>query len=210
MATGISNENIKVDFGYFITSALQNKITWEFLDNFLNDVTPNLATSKQVIKMLLKELQKLQSELQKVQTQRASNKVQILDHDHENEADIPENPEDSHSTTIDQTFSVQIQVNQTKNDQINIAQSNSVQITEKAQVKPIDQMQENILGDSDPKSEEIKSIEGQVPSFEINNKDFEEHEMPPVKAQTSKFTCDFCAKEFSNKITYNKHKRNAH
>ena len=87
MATGISNENIKVDFGYFITSALQNKITWEFLDNFLNDVTPNLATSKQVIKMLLKELQKLQSELQKVQTQRASNKVQILDHNHDNEAD---------------------------------------------------------------------------------------------------------------------------
>ena len=66
MVQEISNENIKVDFTYFITSALQNKITWEVLDHFLNDLTPTLATSKQVIKVLLKELQKHQLELQKV------------------------------------------------------------------------------------------------------------------------------------------------
>ena len=108
MATDNSNENIKINFRYFITSALQNKITWEFLDNFLNDVTPNLATSKQVIKVLLKELEKLQTELQKVQTERTNNEV-----------DFSGNSEDSNSTRIDQTFSVQIQVNQTENnDQI--------------------------------------------------------------------------------------------
>ena len=63
MAQDISTEDIKVDFRYFIASALQNKITWEALDHFLNDLTPNLATSKKVIKVLLKEIQIIQSEL---------------------------------------------------------------------------------------------------------------------------------------------------
>ena len=63
MAQNIS-ENIKIDFKYYISSALQNKITWEALDHFLDDLTPTLATSKHVIKVLLKELQKLQSESQ--------------------------------------------------------------------------------------------------------------------------------------------------
>ena len=66
MAQDIATENFKVDFRYFITSALQNKINWEVLDYFLNDLTPNLATSKKVIKVLLNELQKLQSKLQRV------------------------------------------------------------------------------------------------------------------------------------------------
>ena len=57
-------ENIKIDFKYYISSALQNKITWEALDHFLDDLTPTLASSKHVIKVLLKELQKLQSEFQ--------------------------------------------------------------------------------------------------------------------------------------------------
>ena len=105
---GTMNEFRKVDFRYFITFALQNKITWEVLDHFLNDLTPTLATSKQVIKVLLKELEKLQTELQKVQTERTNNEV-----------DFSGNSEDSNSTRIDQTFSVQIQVNQTENnDQI--------------------------------------------------------------------------------------------
>ena len=57
-------ENIKIDFKYYISSALQNKITWEALDHFLDDLTPTLTTSRHVIKVLLKELQKLQSEFQ--------------------------------------------------------------------------------------------------------------------------------------------------
>ena len=59
-----NTENLKIDFKYYISSAIQNKITWEALDHFLDDLTPTLATSKHVIKVLLKELQKLQSESQ--------------------------------------------------------------------------------------------------------------------------------------------------
>ena len=116
MVQEISNENIKVDFRYFITSALQNKITWEVLDHFLNDLTPTLATSKQVIKVLLKELQKLHLELQEIRNERIDNEVQILDCVSGNEADLSENVKDNHSFVIDQDFSIKNQVIQTKND----------------------------------------------------------------------------------------------
>ena len=109
MAQEISNENIKVDFRYFITSALQNKITWEVLDHFLNNLTPTLATSKQVIKVLLKELQKLHFELQEIQTEKTDNEVQVLNGVSGNKADLSEN-KDNHSLVIDQDFSINNQV----------------------------------------------------------------------------------------------------
>ena len=86
-------ENIKVDFRYFITSALQKKITWEALDHFLNDLTPTLATSKQVIKVLLKELQKLQSELQDFRNEGIKEEIQILDKVSSTHGLLPENIE---------------------------------------------------------------------------------------------------------------------
>ena len=72
MAQDISTEDIKVDFKYFINSALQNKITWEALYHFLNDLTPSLTTSNKVIKILLKELQRIQN----IQMERANDEVQ--------------------------------------------------------------------------------------------------------------------------------------
>ena len=116
MAQEISNENIKVDFRYFITSALQNKITWEVLDYFLNDLTPTLATSKQVIKVLLKELQKLHFELQEIQTEKMDNEVPVLDCVSGIESDVSENFKDNHSFVIDPDISIQNQVIQTEND----------------------------------------------------------------------------------------------
>ena len=125
MAQEISNENIKVDFRYFISSALQNKITWEALDHFLNDLTPTLATSKQVIKVLLKELQKLHFELQEIQTEKTDNEVRVLECVSGNKADLSENFKDNHSLVIDQDFSIPNQDIQTENDS---DQSNSDEV----------------------------------------------------------------------------------
>ena len=49
-----------------IVMALKNEISWKMLDSILEELTPTLDKSKQVIKMLLKELQALQSSLQKM------------------------------------------------------------------------------------------------------------------------------------------------
>ena len=44
-----------------ITMALKNEISWKMLDLLLEELTPTLEKSKQVIKILLKELEKLLS-----------------------------------------------------------------------------------------------------------------------------------------------------
>ena len=53
----------KIDFCYFIQMALEKNISWEMLAIFLNDLTPTLEKSKEVIDILLKELQTLQLKL---------------------------------------------------------------------------------------------------------------------------------------------------
>ena len=54
-------DEIKVDFRYFISLALEKKISWRSLPSILEDFIPTLEKSKEVIGVLLKELQKLQS-----------------------------------------------------------------------------------------------------------------------------------------------------
>ena len=60
------SNNIIVDFKYFISLVLNDKITWEAISFILNDLTPTLEKSKVVIEGLLQELQKLQLELKDV------------------------------------------------------------------------------------------------------------------------------------------------
>ena len=55
--------NVKVDFRYFISLALNNKLAWQSLPSILSDFTPTVEDSKEVIEVLLKELEKLHSEL---------------------------------------------------------------------------------------------------------------------------------------------------
>ena len=52
-----------------ILMSLKNEISWKMLDLFLEELTPTLDKSKQVIKILVKELQALQSSLQKMKAE---------------------------------------------------------------------------------------------------------------------------------------------
>ena len=51
------NQSEKVNFRYFIKLAIQKEITWNALEDLLNDLTPTLIKSKHLNKALLKELQ---------------------------------------------------------------------------------------------------------------------------------------------------------
>ena len=53
--------NPSLDFEYFVNLALMNKLPWDSLIVILNDWTPTLAKSKEVIEILVKELQKCQT-----------------------------------------------------------------------------------------------------------------------------------------------------
>ena len=52
-----------------IVMALKNEISWKMLDSILDELTPTLDKSKQVIKLLLKEMQALQSSFQKMKAE---------------------------------------------------------------------------------------------------------------------------------------------
>ena len=55
----------KTDFSYFIRMAVQNNIAWKSLAMILKDLTPTLDETREVIGILLKELEALQLSLKK-------------------------------------------------------------------------------------------------------------------------------------------------
>ena len=72
MKTPTPNE-VKVKIESFIDAALRKEIPWNTLESFLDNLTPNLVRSKQVIKILLRIIQDNQeSALDKV-----SNKTEM-------------------------------------------------------------------------------------------------------------------------------------
>ena len=52
------NERVTIDFQYFIESAVQKKLAWNTLAYFLTDLAPTLDKSRQIIRILVQELEK--------------------------------------------------------------------------------------------------------------------------------------------------------
>ena len=52
------NQRVTIDYQYFIQSAVQQKLSWNTLAYFLTDLAPTLNKSRQVIKILVQELEK--------------------------------------------------------------------------------------------------------------------------------------------------------
>ena len=51
------NKKVTVDFQYFITLAIQKELSWKMLAFFLTDLTTTLDQSKEVVRLLVKELE---------------------------------------------------------------------------------------------------------------------------------------------------------
>ena len=58
--------DVKLNLRYFIHSALQKKMSWSTLTYFLNDLTPTLEKSREVVEILVKEIEKLAIKLDKL------------------------------------------------------------------------------------------------------------------------------------------------
>ena len=179
-------ENIKIDFTYFISSALQNKITWEASSHFLDDLTPTLATAKQVIKVLLKELQKLQAELQEFKNDGKQEEVQKLDDDAilSNEIDATETPEDFSSEDQNEDF------NTTENGDM-------ADDTEEL-------FSESIKESFDENNSQILNL-SQFESNNTNPDDDLDLTSIEMKSKRAKLECLICVKTFRYRIEYNKH-----
>ena len=55
----------KNDFSYFVDMALQNRMPWKTLASLLTDLAPTLNETREVVRILLKELETLKLSLQK-------------------------------------------------------------------------------------------------------------------------------------------------
>ena len=53
----LTNEEVRVNFKYFIQSAIQKELSWKSLAFFLTDLTTTLDKSKEVIRILVEELE---------------------------------------------------------------------------------------------------------------------------------------------------------
>ena len=61
----VTNDRNKNDFSYFISMALQKTMPWTTLAILLKDLAPTLNETWEIISILLKELESLQSVLEK-------------------------------------------------------------------------------------------------------------------------------------------------
>ena len=55
----------KTDFSHFVKMALQDRMSWKTLETLLNDFAPTVNETREVISILLKELEALYLEFQK-------------------------------------------------------------------------------------------------------------------------------------------------
>ena len=189
-------QNIKVDFRYFITSALQNKITWEALDHFLNDLTPTLATSKQVIKVLLKELQKLQCELQEIRNGGLKDDVQVLNDP------VPNNAENN-VTPVDVTENHEFDQFAGEQDQFvleQVVQEQSIQdgVMEASSISPKSSEEEDLS--NFPPEENFHIIQDQKKKNDVGIKSQKKN-----KKIIKMFECQICQKAFKVKADLKRH-----
>ena len=74
-------ENITINFNYFIQLAIRRQLSWKSLAFMLTDLTTTLDRSKQVIRILVQELEKLalKGETDKHKTNQVKVNIQIAD-----------------------------------------------------------------------------------------------------------------------------------
>ena len=80
----------KTDFSYFVTMTLQNRMPWKMLSSNLFNLAPTLNETKEIILILLKELetlhlilQKKHQELAKYQSSSFTAEIQISNIEHQ-------------------------------------------------------------------------------------------------------------------------------
>ena len=75
---GKDSEDMEKYFQSSLQMALRNNISWILLGSILDEMTPNLAKSKQVIRFLLEELEKMHLKLQESLAQNNVNETESM------------------------------------------------------------------------------------------------------------------------------------
>ena len=187
MLTKINPADKNLDFKYFVNLALVNKLPWDSLIVILNDWTPTLAKSKEVIEILVKELQKRQI---------FEGKIEKVDQTEENVQLVQS-----------QEFEVEIGANEYENQSIqeyfegdfSILDSDEVQFTEDSQ--NMNNFNESI---DEKMSNEKLDIE-----YENSENEIETLQMDDsiTKSNLKEFQCSVCKAVLNTKFNLIIHER---
>ena len=81
MDTSKNGSNFETDSKYIIKMALEHKFSWSTLALMLDEMTPTLKHFKQLVKVLLEELQNQQDKYQNLVHQTDRNAINVEDHE---------------------------------------------------------------------------------------------------------------------------------
>ena len=134
------DEKVLVDFHYFIRSALEKKIQWNALAYFLTDLAPTIDKSRQVIMILVRELEKWVKKWENASKDEENILASLDISDSESNEDVIEANADGKSDYQDDfetNESIDISDDQTKQDGSNDLGLNHRKDNEKAMIKNV-------------------------------------------------------------------------
>ena len=121
-------ESKAANFEYFISMTLRNKIPWNMLLVFLDDLTPTLVKSKQAIEILVKHLQSLHEKLK--ENKSIDGAIEVIESDNL-ELEVIETEKKDEKQAVHE-----IKSHTNRNVQDNLDQSNQISdIDEKQQIE---------------------------------------------------------------------------
>ena len=206
------NGKTTVDFHYFINSAVQNQLSWNTLAMFLTDLAPTLDQSREVIKILVQELEKW---VTKVENQRKDKvelfepQVLVKDEEHLHFAQDDQNT----FANSDDDYEDSFEVKEKKSDSNNL-ELNEIIFPEEMMSCETDS---NVTNKTDNQFHEFVEVKNEDEEFNNHEKAEDVSEKDVLDQETlatdeiihkeKPYKCNTCNKSFGYKGHLNSHAR---
>ena len=210
----------KTDFSYLVGMSLQRRMPWETLALLLRDLAPTLEETREIISILLKELEALQSSLQKKHKEfeefqnHNKNSEELMQSDIHDQNNFTLEP--SNDETLLNTEAMEEDI-----EAVDFDEEKSINL-DKSSVNDISkQMDKNDQG-NESAIRSMKEIDNEWYTFVTNDKslnseveklvdssEFEglRDEKTDEKSKAKYFQCRICEKSFNRKYNLKKHER---
>ena len=212
-AINLSGEGVMVDFKYFIHSAIQKEISWKSLAFFLTNLISSLDKSKEVIRILVQELEtwvtKVENDIEASENSSSVVKQDVEDQDaYAEDFDEYESNELPDLSTVDQAYD-----EMSEEGFEDAFSENTLETNEQTYLERSDEAYKNLDVDEETKSNEIdvKSNENESKTHKITRKakDSSKHLKIHVKKQKRKppYPCKYCKMIFTQYAHMQRHER---
>ena len=211
----------KYDFSHFVSMALQNTMPWPTLSMLFKDLAPTLNETREIIGILLKELEALQSKLQ--QKEKLLEKYQREnDSFEENELwKVQDDVNVAESDTIDseeETETIEDDVEVLEVVKESIVTEMCLEMNKVPKKLDISEDGMTLSGNEKDDDQPVKEIDNQWYTFVANDKKLAAERETQVEnnerqghfekhAEKKTFQCTFCQKYFQNSGNLKRHER---